>query len=65
MPSGMLVYAASEDEPGEYKIKHAGKTIEVASLDLSGTPKDILGEIRRLAGRVKDHKKASAARLAA
>ena len=65
LPSGMLVYAAGEDEPGEYKIKHAGKTIEVASLDLSGTPEDILGEVSRLADRVKDHTKASTARLAA
>ena len=65
LPSGMLVYAAGEDKPREYKIKHAGKTIEVASLDLSGTPENILGEVRRLADRVKDHMKASTARLAA
>ena len=55
LPSGLLVYAAGEDEPGVYKIKHAGKTIEVAPLDLGGTPEDILREVRRLAERVKAH----------
>ncbi len=55
LPSGLLVYAAGEDEPGSYKIKHTGKTIEVASLDLRGTPEAILGEVGRLAGRVKTH----------
>ena len=37
LPSGLLIYAAGEDEPATYRINHAGKTIEVASLDLSGT----------------------------
>ena len=55
LPSGLLVYAAGEDEPGSYKIKHTGKTIEVASLDLRGTPEAILGEVGRLADRVKTH----------
>ena len=47
LPSGLLVYAAAkgQDTPGTYKIKHAGKTIEVASLDLGGAPEDILGEV--------------------
>ena len=55
LPSGLLVYAAGEDEPGTYSIKNAGKRIEVASLDLRGTPEAILDEVRRLAGRVKTH----------
>ena len=55
LTSGLLVYAAGEDEPGVYKIKHAGKTIEVAPLDLGGTPEAILGEVRRIAERVKAH----------
>ena len=42
-----------------YKIRHAGKTIEVASLDLRGTPEDILNEVRCLADRVKAHAQAS------
>ena len=55
LTSGLLVYAADEDKPGAYKIRHAGKTIEVASLDLTGTPEAILGEVRRIANRVKAH----------
>ena len=53
LPSGLLVYAAGEGEPGAYEIKHAGKTIEVASLDLRGTPEAILKEVRRLADHIK------------
>ena len=64
LPSGLLVYAAGEDTPGMYKIKHAGKTIEVASLDIGGTPEDILGEVRRLAARVRAHTHMSLALLA-
>ena len=37
LPSGLLIYAAGEGEPATYRINHAGKTIEVDSLDLSGT----------------------------
>ena len=55
LPSGLLVYAADEGEPRSYRIKHAGKTVEVASLDLSGTPEAILAEVGRLADRVRAH----------
>ena len=53
LPSGLLVYAAGEGEPGIYHIREAGKTIEVLSLNLSGTPEAILREVRRIAGRVR------------
>ena len=52
LPSGLLVYAAGEDEPGKHRIRHIGKTIEVASLDLSGPPDKILDEVRWIARRV-------------
>ena len=52
LSSGLLVYAG-EGESSAHKIKHAGKTIEVASLDLAGTPEDILAEVRRLAGHIR------------
>ena len=55
LPSGLLIYADGEDPSGKYRINHAGKTIEVATLDLSGTPEDILGEVHRLADRVRAH----------
>ncbi len=53
MPSGMLVYAEGEAEPGVYRIRNAGKTIEVVSLDLSGTPDMILSEVRTIGARVR------------
>ena len=53
--SGLLVYAKDESEPRSYRIKHADKTIEVTSLDLSGAPDEILAEVRGLADRVRSH----------
>ena len=55
LPSGLLIYAAAEGEPAEYRINNAGKTIEVAALDLSGAPETILGEVGRLARLVQNH----------
>ena len=59
LPSGMLVYAAGEGELGTYKVKYAGKTIEVVSVDLEGTPEAILGDVGRLSQRVRDRTLAS------
>ena len=52
LSSGLLVYAG-EGESSTHKIKHTDRTIEVASLDLAGTPEAILDEVRRLAVRVE------------
>ena len=52
LPSGLLVYAG-EGESSAHKIKHTDRTIEVASLDLAGTPEAILTKVRRLAVRVE------------
>ncbi len=52
LSSGLLVYAG-EGESSAHNIKHAGKTIKVVSLDLAGTPEQILGEVRRLAGHIE------------
>ena len=55
LPSGLLVYAAGESEPGVYRISNAGKVIEVDSLNLEGQPEDILAEVKCLAGKVRKH----------
>ena len=55
LPSGLLVYAAGESEPGHYKIRYADKIIEVASISLEGQPEEILAEVARLATLVKSH----------
>lgn len=49
---GLLVYVGVGTS-STYRIKHAGKTIEVASLDLAGTPETILAGVGRLADRVR------------
>ena len=53
LPSGLLVYVAGDYEPSVYKVKNSDKTIEVASLDLRGTPDAILHEVGALADKVK------------
>ena len=55
LASGLLVYAAGEAESGVHRVRNAGKTIEVASLDLNGSPEEILDEVGRLADRVRSH----------
>ena len=60
LPSGLLIYADDEDTSGEYRINHAGKTIEVATLNLAGAPEDILDEVDHLAERVRAHVRWSA-----
>ncbi len=55
LPGGLLVYAKDEAEERIYEVRNADKTVEVASLNLRGTPEDILGEVRRIAQRVKAH----------
>ena len=55
LPSGLLIYAAGEDERATYRINHAGKVIEVATLNLTGAPEDILREADRLAEQVRVH----------
>ena len=54
LPSGTLVYAAGEGEPGSHKVRHADRTIEVETLNLEGSPEAILKEVRRLANRVRN-----------
>ena len=54
LPSGLLVYAKDEAESRVYRVRHSGKAIEVASLDLSGSMEVILANVRSLACKVKE-----------
>ena len=65
LPYGLLIYAAGEGEPDRYEIKHAGKTIEVVSMNLSGKPAEILGEVDRLAKLIRNHAHGSVHEIAA
>ncbi|MDE2823058.1 MAG: hypothetical protein OXK79_06095 [Chloroflexota bacterium] len=55
LPGGLLVYAEDEDEceSATYTVRHSGKRLEVAALDLSGTLEDVLERVRELADRVR------------
>ena len=53
LPGGMLIYAKGEREPATYHVRHSGKRLEVASLDLSGTLDDVLNRVERLANNVR------------
>ena len=55
LPSGLLIYASGESNPVKHCITNAGKTIEVAAIDLSGQPEDILRQVKGLACSVERH----------
>jgi 5-methylcytosine-specific restriction enzyme subunit McrC len=54
LPSGLLVYAAEEHEPTSHVVRHIGKTIKIAALDLSGSPEAILEDVGRLARIIRE-----------
>ena len=53
LPGGMLIYAKGEREPATYHIRHSGKRIEIAALDLSGALDDVLNRVESLANNVR------------
>ena len=53
LPGGLLVYAKGEREPATYHVRHSGKRLEVAALDLSGTLDAVLERVGKVASRVK------------
>ncbi len=53
LPGGMLIYAKGEADPIIHQVRHSGKRLEVAALDLSRSFDDILNQVEDLADRVK------------
>ena len=53
LPGGMLIYAKGEAEPEKYRVRHAGKTLEVAAVDLELPLGDVLQQVGQLAERVR------------
>lgn len=53
LPGGMLIYAKGEAAKTTYHIRHSGKRLEVAALDLSGTLDDVLSRVSDLAGEIR------------
>ncbi len=52
LPGGLLVYAKGEADTAEHLVRHSGKRLEVAALDLSDTLDDVLDRVRGLAVKV-------------
>lgn len=54
LPRGILIYAAGADvEPVTHRVRFLDKELEVALLDLSVPPKQVLAQVARLCRRVK------------
>ena len=53
LPGGLLVYAQGEADVATYKVRHSGKCLDVAALDLSGNLGEVLTRVGLLAGKVK------------
>lgn len=53
LPGGLLIYAQGEADDTVYEVRHVGKRLEVAALDLSGELNDILARVDTLAEKVK------------
>lgn len=47
------MYAKGEAEPVEYEVRHCGKRLEVATIDLAGSIEAIRSSVDRLAVRVR------------
>ena len=54
LPGGMLIYAEGEADTATYHVRHSGKRLEVAALDLSGSLDDVLSRVEQLASRVRE-----------
>ena len=53
LPGGLLVYAQGEEVDGaSYQVRHSGRRLEVATLDLAGTLDQTLKSVRRIADQV-------------
>ena len=53
LPGGLLIYAEGETAPATHMVRYAGKRLEVAALDLSGSPAQLLARIDVLSEQVR------------
>ena len=53
LPGGLLIYAEGEANDVAHRVRHAGKQLEIATLDLSGSIDNLRAEIGKLAERVR------------
>lgn len=52
LPGGLLIYAKGEAAETTHRVRHSGKRLEVAALDLSGTLDQVLARVSDLADRI-------------
>ena len=52
LPGGLLVYAQGEADTRTYRVRHCGRRLETAALDLSGTLDDVLVRVGEIAQQV-------------
>lgn len=52
LPGGLLVYAKGEADVASFRVRHAGKRLDVASLDLTGPLDHVLQRVDHVAVRV-------------
>ena len=53
LPGGLLIYAEGEADDVVHRVRHAGKQLEIATLDLSGSIDSLRSEVGKLAERVR------------
>lgn len=53
LSGGMLIYAAGEAEAVVHKVRHLNKELEVRTLDLKGSPEEILTTVDIVADRIR------------
>lgn len=53
LPGGLLIYAQGEADDVVHRVRHTGKQLEIATLDLSGRIDSLQAEIGKLAERVR------------
>ena len=59
LPGGLLVYAQGEREPATHTVRHSGKRLELAALDLSGDLEAALAQVGELAQRITGLRRAA------
>ncbi len=59
LPGGLLIYAQGEREPVAHTVRHSGKRLEVATLDLTGALEDTLGRVADLAQRISSFRRSA------
>lgn len=64
LPRALLVYASGEGDPGVHEIVHVEKELSIRTLDLTGSPDEILEQVGRLAERIKSMKSQAQGRAA-